>query len=117
MAGLLASLQFVHAYIFLDRAMEARSISMQCSASFKALHDPNSPASINVQLKEDRRPLRNQITNVGPTIEYIDHLKTFRASAASVFNDLPKKTRENLSLDSFKNETKIYLLEELRLLI
>ena len=45
--------------------------------TFKALHDSNSPASIKVQLKEDRRPLRNQISNDGPTIECIDHVKTF----------------------------------------
>lgn len=79
--------------------------------TFKALHDPSSPSNMKVVLKEDRRPLRNQISNVGPKIECYDRAKTFQAGAALVFNNLPKKIRENLSLNSFKRETRNYLLD------
>jgi len=64
--------------------------------AFKALHDPHSPPNVKIKLKEDRRTLRNQSANVGPKIECHDRAKTFQTGAALVFNDLPKKTRENL---------------------
>ena len=66
---------------------------------------------MKVKLKEDRRPLRSQIAKVGPKIDCLEQIKTFQACAALVFNDLPKKIRETIFLDSFKKETKIYLLD------
>ena len=79
--------------------------------AFKAIHDPNSPSNVKLKMKEDRRVLRNETASVGPKIECYDIVKSFQAGAALVFNDLPKRTRENLCLISFKNETRNYLFD------
>ena len=79
--------------------------------AFKAIHDPNSPSNVKLKMKEDRRVLRNETASVGPKIECYDTVKSFQAGAALVFNDLPKRTRENLCLISFKNETRNYLFD------
>ena len=79
--------------------------------AFKALSDQTSPPNIKLKLKEDRRELRNQTAIVGPKIESLDKLKTFQTCAALVFNNLPKKIRENHNLNIFKQETKKFLLD------
>ena len=68
--------------------------------------DKTSPPNIKLKLKEDRRELRNQTTNVGPKIESLD-----KTCAALVYNNLPKKIRENHNLNIFKQETKKFLLD------
>ena len=73
--------------------------------------DKTSPPNIKLKLKEDRRELRNQTTNVGPKIESLDKTQTFQTCAALVYNNLPKKIRENYNLNIFKQETKTFLLD------
>ena len=78
--------------------------------AFKSLHD-RCPDNLQLHLKEDRRDLRNNSTNAGPKIEYRDHVQSFQSDAAHVFNELPKKIRQLECLNSFKRETKKYLLD------
>ena len=66
---------------------------------------------MKVKLKEDRRPFRSQITNIGPKIDCLEQIKTFQACAALVFNDLPKKIRETVFFGKFQKRNKNLFIE------